>query len=363
MVARQVDNAFWNWHNPARVDHGRADALLCETIGNFKRGSRKTAYGHDEHVFVWCFAEHIHTIIRSPHSWNVFTDGTLRVTNHGRCIVDGHCLVEFFAQTCCITRSGNMNSGNHLHDGEIPDSMMTRTIRSSNSRPVEHECDPSLVQTDIHQHLVESAVHERGIERNHRVQTAIGQPGSRRDCVLLRNAYVKHAVGELLSHRPQTGRAQHCAGDGHEPLVYRCPRHKLVAEHVCPRELACGRQRQTRIGVNLPNSMELVCIVIACRSVTATLFGDGVNNHRSAVVLCLTKSCLHGDDVVPVNGAEVFDVEVCVERLIIRETTQETMDTASHTAIERTRSRAHLGKSLATREVQIAICRTRANPV
>ncbi len=58
---------------------------------------------------------------------------------------------------------------------------------------------PALVQGHVHQDLVERAVHERGVERDHRMQPAVA-PGRRRsvDGVLLGDPDVEHAVGIAL---------------------------------------------------------------------------------------------------------------------------------------------------------------------
>ena len=88
-----------------------------------------------------------------------------------------------------------------------------------------------------------------------------------------------------------------------------------------------------------------------------------MNNDRCAIALCLAQNSFHGFDIVTVDGAKVFDVEVGVEILVVGEATQEAVDTATNTAIERTCIGAHLGKEATATEVQVAVSLTRADAV
>ena len=64
----------------------------------------------------------------------------------------------------------------------------------------------SAVQRDVHQQLVERPVEEGGVQRDHRVQAARGQPGRRGQRVLLGDADVEAAVREPPGERAQAGR-------------------------------------------------------------------------------------------------------------------------------------------------------------
>ena len=90
--------------------------------------------------------------------------------------------------------------------------MVARTVGAGHAGAVEHEGDSRAVQRDIHQHLVERAVHERRVDGHDGVQPAEREAGRRGDGVLLGDADVVHAIGEALGERRETGRAEHRGG-------------------------------------------------------------------------------------------------------------------------------------------------------
>jgi hypothetical protein len=51
---------------------------------------------------------------------------------------------------------------------------MTRSIWSGYSSAVEHEGDTGVVKRDIHENLIESSIHEGGINGDNRVEPAEG---------------------------------------------------------------------------------------------------------------------------------------------------------------------------------------------
>ena len=66
----------------------------------------------------------------------------------------------------------------------------------------------SAVQRDVHQHLVEGAVEEGGVDGDHRVQAAEGQAGRGGGGVLLGDADVEDPVREARGELGDAGRAR-----------------------------------------------------------------------------------------------------------------------------------------------------------
>ncbi len=85
-------------------------------------------------------------------------------------------------------------SGHDLQYRKVPHAVVARTVRPGHPGPVEHEGDTGLVQSDIHQDLVERTVHEGGVQRDNRVQAAEGETCRRGDRVLFGDADVEDAV-------------------------------------------------------------------------------------------------------------------------------------------------------------------------
>ncbi len=140
--------------------------------------------------------------------------------------------------------------------------MVARTVGAGHTGTVEHEGHARTVQCDIHQHLIEGPAHERGVERDDGVQSAVCQPRGGGDRVLLGDPHVVHAIGEPLGERGEARRSQH-GGRHRDDIAALLPhRDEGVREHVGPAATA-GRQRLTRRGVDLPHRMELVGLVVS----------------------------------------------------------------------------------------------------
>ena len=114
-------------------------------------------------------------------------------------------------------------------------------------------------------------------------------------------------------------------------------------------------ERLAGLGVDLPDRVELVGRVETRGLVAAALLGDRVHDHGRAVVLRLAKCPLHGVLVVAVDRADVLDVEVRVERLVVGEPAEEPVQAAANAAVERTRGPAESIERSTARQVQVAV--------
>jgi hypothetical protein len=190
------------------------------------------------------------------------------------------------------------------------------------------------MQGHIHQHLVEGAVHERRVDRDDRVQSAEGEARRGGHGVLLGDADVVDAVGEALRERLQARRAQHRRRDRDDVVATLSGRDECVGESVGPGDGIRGAQRLARRRVDLADGVELIGLVVAGGLVAAALLGDDVHDHRGTVVLRQLQRLLQRDEVVPVDRTEVLDVEVRVQRLVVREAREEAVRAAAHTAVD-----------------------------
>ena len=154
---------------------------------------------------------------------------------------------------------------------------------SSPVRPgaVEHERDAGLVQRDVHEHLVEGAVEERRVDGDHGVQAAERHAGRRRRGVLLGDADVEDARGELGGERREPDRLEHRGRDRDDVRAATADPHDLVGEHAGPAEPG-RRQRQAGLGVDPADRVEPVGDVLLGGRVAAALLGDDVHDDGSA---------------------------------------------------------------------------------
>ena len=297
---------------PSRVDHGDADALGDQPLGDVDRGGRHRAVRHDQHV-VGAVADQDVAPAAPPDGLDVGGRGALGEPDHGRRVGDLDGLVEQLAQAGRVARRGEPQPGHDLEDGHVPHAVVAGAVVAGDAGPVEHERDAAPVQGDVHQHLVEGPVEERRVQRHHRVQPGHGQAGGRRHGVLLGDADVERAVGELGLEVVQPDRMHHRRGDRDHVGPPVAEVHHLVGEHVGPDPLT--RVLDAAVDVERAGAVELVGLVQLGRVVAEALARDRVHDHRPVEALRLGQHLLHRRTVVAVDRADVLQAEVLEQAL------------------------------------------------
>ena len=107
-----------------------------------------------------------------------------------------------------------------------------------------------------------------------------------------------------------------------------------VEDQLEPRRVERRRHRVAGRRVDLADGVELIRLVVAGGLVAAPLLGDDVHDHRGTVVLGQLQRLLQRDQIVPVDGTEVLDVEVRVQRLVVREAREEAVCAAADAAVD-----------------------------
>ena len=110
------------------------------------------------------------------------------------------------------------------HKHHVEHAVVRRAVVAGDAGAVEREHDRQAVQADVEVGLVEGAGEERRVQRDDRAQPAHRHARRHRDRVLLGDADVEVAIGELLLERQQTGRPRHGRGDRHDLRVPARPR-------------------------------------------------------------------------------------------------------------------------------------------
>jgi hypothetical protein len=134
---------------------------------------------------------------------NSVADTPLGEPQHGRAVVrPATASAELLAQAGGVARRRQADARDDLEDGEVPHAVVAGPVRSGVT-PARSSTNVTTraVEGDIHQHLIERTVHERRVERDHRVQPAEGEPGGAGHRVLLGDADVEDPIGMLLRER------------------------------------------------------------------------------------------------------------------------------------------------------------------
>ena len=258
MLSREPNDALRYGHDPPWVDNRRADPLIFQSLGHLKSQIGHGPHRDDQHVLVGSLSQHIDPVVEPSHGLVLVAYRALREPHDGRGIGNGHGLPQLFAQSRGIAGGTEPDVWHHLQDGEIPHSVVTRAVRPGDARAVEHERHTRFVQRHVHEHLIEGAVDEGGVEGDHRMQAAECHPGSGCHRVLLRYADVEDAIRIFLSEAVEPGRTQHGRGDSDDLGVGVGDLDDLVGENRCPGLLIDGTERFPGLGVDLADGVKLV---------------------------------------------------------------------------------------------------------
>ena len=79
--------------------------------------------------------------------------------------------------------------------------MVRRAVRADDARPVEREDDRQVHEADVVHDLVVGALQERGVDRAHRPEALRREAGGEEHGVLLADAHVEGAAGNLFAKR------------------------------------------------------------------------------------------------------------------------------------------------------------------
>ena len=180
------------------------------------------------------------------------------------------------------------------------------------------------MQRHVHEQLVEGAVQERRVDRDHRVHPAHRQARRAGHRVLLGDAHVEDPVRAGARERGKPGGVQHRRGDRHHVGPPLPDRGKLVAEHLGPGALGHGAGLPGRgRGWHL---VQAVFLVLLGERVAESLAGHHVHDHRPAEVAGAAQQLLDKLLVVAVDRAEVLDPQVLEQHLRLKHVLEALLD-------------------------------------
>ena len=309
--------------DPARVDHGHADAVVVQPPGDVDAGDGHRARPQQQHVAAVLGGrgrQHVHPAELADRL-DLGPDAALGPADHGGPVADLDRLVEQLGDPAAVARRGQPQPGHDLQDRAVPHAVVAGAVGAGDAGPVERHRDRQLVQRHVHQQLVERPVQERRVDRDHRVQARHRQPGRHRHRVLLGDADVVDAVRVGGLERGQPDRVQHRGGDRDHVGAAGADRDHLVRVQVGPAALGGGRRRRRSSGDGRRGRdlVQAVLFVLLGQRVAEALAGDRVHQHRLAVLGRAAQRLLHHLLVVAVDGADVLDAEILEQHLRLEE--------------------------------------------
>ena len=215
------------------------------------------------------------------------------------------------AQFLRVAGGGQGQAGHRPQEGQVEDAVVRRAIVARDPRPVENEGDRQLMQADIHHDLIERALEEGGVDRDHRPQPGHGEPGGEGDPVLLRNPDVVEAIRETFRKGTKPGTAPHGGGDRDQPRLALGLFDQGLSKDVGVIDSAAqglGGQH-----VESTDAVQVVDLVFLGRTVAATFGRDHVDYRRATEATDLAERALDVLDVVTVDRPGVFDAEIFEE--------------------------------------------------
>ena len=160
----------------------------------------------------------------------------------------------------------------------VPHAVVRGAVAAGDAGAVEHERHAGPVQGAVHQHLVEGAVEEGRVDRDHGVQPAEGQPGRHGHARAARRCRRRRCGRGRRAAKPSSPTGISIAAVIATTSGRSAPiAHHLVAELVGP-DPAARLERQAGLGVDDPDGVELVGLVVAGRVVAAALLGEDVHD-------------------------------------------------------------------------------------
>src|SRR6185312_14661135 len=189
------------------------------------------------------------------------------------------------------------------------------------------------------------------------------QPCSRSDGVLFGDPDIKDAPRILRGESVQPDRHEHRGRQPDDSRILIRERDDLVGKDRGPRCAVRDLYGLSRIWIDLADRVESIARVEERGLVPAALLRDDMHDGRCAVVLRLAQRLLERPDVVSVDRTDVLDVEVRVQRLVVAEATEESVQAAAHTPVESASRRAQPTEESLASTVQVAVAAFRAHTV
>ena len=184
---------------------------------------------------------------------------------------------------------------------------MGRAVGAHEPGAIDGEAHRQLLDRHVMHDLVIGALQEGRVDRGERPHALGRQPGGEGHRMLLGDADIEAALGELLGELVEPGARRHGRVDGDDLLVLLGHLDQRVGEH-----LGVARRARRRLHLRARDDVELADAVILVgrllgRPVAVALLGDEVHEHRP-VVVGVAQVAQHRHDVVEIVAVDRPDI-------------------------------------------------------
>jgi hypothetical protein len=147
-----------------------------------------------------------------------------RVAHRGRAYVLQH-RVEHVAHLALVLRGHRDHVRHAAQVRDVQEAVVRRPVAADDPRPVHAELDVQILQAHVVDYLVEGALQERRVDGADGLQAFRRHPGGEGDAVLLGDAHVEGALGELFENLVNARAVGHRGRERDDLLVLR---HQLA---------------------------------------------------------------------------------------------------------------------------------------
>ena len=269
----------------ARVHQGDLDALLRQALDRFERRVDGRADRPDQPVP--SAAQDLRLADRQLPELGVerHADAVAARVAHRRRMRLLHGGREHVLELVLVLRRHDDRVREDPEEGVVEQPVVRPAVVAGDAAAIERESDRQVHETDVVEDLVETALQEGRVDRHDRPHAAEREAAGERHRMLLGDAGVQEAIGELLGERNQTGAVGHRGGDRDDPRIVLGEPDGRLAENG-----GVGGRRPGLPLLDPGDGIERRGAVVLDRFVLGVLvalalLGDGVQQHRAVDLL------------------------------------------------------------------------------
>ncbi len=300
----------------ARVrDRGR-QAERCQFVGGLQAFPQPRAVRQQRHLVAFAHDAALADLERHAFGRQRHAEAfAARITQRRGRVVDRDLRRHHVHQFGFVGRRHQHETGQAAKVGDVEGAGMGRAVGADQPGAVDGEAHRQLLDGDVVHHLVVAALQEGRIDRRERLEALRGEAGREGHCVLLGDADIEGALGELLLELVEPGAGRHRRGDGDDPVVLARFFDQRVAEHLgVLRRAAFGLRLRAGRDVELDHAVVLVGGSLG-RGVAFALLRHDVNEDRPDLgVAHVAQHRQQVIEIVAVDRPDVIEAELLEQR-------------------------------------------------
>lgn len=215
-------------------------------------------------------------------------------------------IVKHGSQVDHVPRRHQGKAGYSSSPTDIQKAMVGLSVFSHQSGPVDGHDDGMALHSDIFDELVHGSLEEGGIDRRHRPESSCGQARCESQEMSFGDTDVEESVGKVAGKGVELASFHHGGRESHDAGICGGSFSQDVADGSTP---AGERRLLGQRGIRSTGDAVKLRRIFFCRSVTAALFRQEMNQHGSVIASGQGQNGLDILQIVPVERAPIADVE------------------------------------------------------